>query len=261
MADRDLLDVRVENGTGVIELSRPDKLNCLSGAMLDGMAAALDAFESDRSVRSVLLRAKGKTFCAGADLEEVKQLRKNPAALRGLFERGHRTMSRFESSPLPVVASVQGACLAGGLELVLCSDVVFAAASARFGDQHAHYGLFPGWGATQRLPRIVGPRRALDLMFSAAWLDASTAERWGLVSHVVEDASLCSAAGAYCAMLGRRSRPALAAMKRAALGARNWDLAHGLVQETDAAVAINSGKDSGEGINAFESKRDPRFLE
>jgi enoyl-CoA hydratase len=259
MASSESLIIEILDSVGIIELSRPHKHNCLSSAMIEAIVAALGEFERNPSVRSVLLRAKGKSFCAGADLEEVKGMRLDRERLGGFLQQGHALMTRIETVPLPVVAAVQGACLAGGLELVLCCDVVFAAASARFGDQHAQFGLFPGWGATQRLPRIVGARRALDLMYSAARLDAAAAERWGIVNHVVADAALQEAALAYCVALGRRSRPGLAAMKKAVHSAGAGGLAAGLRQEIETAVAVICGSDAGEGLRAFEGKREPHF--
>jgi enoyl-CoA hydratase/carnithine racemase len=249
----------VSDSVGIIELSRPQKLNCLSDAMIAKIMATLTEFERNRTVRSVLLRAKGRTFCAGADLEEVKALRLNREALVQFLERGHALMTRIEESPLPIVAAVQGACLAGGLELILSCDVVFAAESARFGDQHAQYGLFPGWGATQRLPRIIGPRRALDLMLSAAWLSASVAGQWGLVNHVVADDSLQELAMKYCKVLGGRSRPAIAAMKKSIRNVGTRDLPAGLRDETETAVGVLSGNDAAEGLSAFEARREPQF--
>ena len=119
-------------------------------------------------MRSVLLRAQGKQFCTGADLEDVRECASR-SELAEFMTLGHEVLRRLEASPLPVVAACQGLCLAGGLELMLACDVVFAARDARFGDQHAQFGLVPGWGGTQRLPRLMacGARstcsiRALD---------------------------------------------------------------------------------------------------
>ncbi|MGF7160362.1 enoyl-CoA hydratase [Rhodoligotrophos appendicifer] len=253
------LTAEVTDGVGLITLARPDKLNCLSSAMLEGLAAALDRFEAEPAVRAILICAQGKHFCAGADLEEVKGLRQDPVALEAFFRRGHELLCRFEASDLPVVAAVQGACLAGGLELVLASDVVFAAETASFGDQHAQYGLFPGWGATQRLPRLIGMRRALDLMFTAGRLDARKAESWGLVNHVTDADKLQAEAMAYCAGFSHRSRSAIAAMKRVSRTGAEGTLTDGLESEIKAALTLVMGDDVGEGIRAFEDRRAPQF--
>ncbi len=174
-----------DGGVGIIELARPDKFNCLSLEVCQGLGAALDRFEAPGSdVRALLVRAQGPHFCTGADLQQVKGLRHNAQELAGFMAAGHRVLRRLEASALPVVAACQGLSLAGGLELMLACDVVFAARDARFGDQHAQFGLIPGWGGSQRLPRLIGLRRALDLFYSARWLSADDARAIGLVNHV-----------------------------------------------------------------------------
>ena len=213
-APADAVVVATRDGdVGILELARPEKFNCLSFAVHEGIAGAFGEFErSGSGVRSVLIRARGAHFCTGADLEEVRGLRQRPEELARFISLGHAVLRRFEASPLPVVAACRGLCLAGGLELMLACDVVFAARDARFGDQHAQFGLVPGWGGSQRLPRLVGARRALDLFFSARWLDAETALQWGLVNHVVDADRLDAEALAYCH--GASARAAAAAWRR-----------------------------------------------
>jgi len=249
-----------DGSVGIIELARPDKFNCLSFAVHEGLGHALTEFERPGSgVRSILLRAQGRQFCTGADLEEVRALRKHPEQLAGFMTLGHAVLRRFEASTLPVVAACQGLCLAGGLELMLACDVVFAARDARFGDQHAQFGLVPGWGGSQRLPRLVGLRRALDLFYSARWIDAETALQWGLVNHVVAPEALASEALAYCHAIGERSRGGLATMKRLARAGLEGTLDAGLsVEESQAPGAILSN-DVGEGLEAFLARRKPNF--
>jgi enoyl-CoA hydratase len=246
-------------GVGVISLNRPDKFNCLSRAVVDGMTRALDAFERDRAVRVILVRGEGKNFCTGADLDEVKAVRGSEAALADFLGRGHQVLNRLEASPLPVVAAVQGLCLAGGLEVMLACDTAFAARSARFGDQHARFGLVPGWGGSQRLPRTIGMRRALDLMFSARWIDAAEAQAWGLVNHVADDDALEAEAGAYCADLAAKSAGGLSVMKRLAREGGAMSLADGLRLEVELASRHLVGADASEGLDAFEERREPEF--
>lgn len=245
-------------GVGRIELNRPQRYNCLTGEVADAIAAALDGFEADKSVRAVLVGGRGKHFCTGADLDGVKELRA-AGDLAPLLRKGHRMLARLEASPLPVVGAVHGLCLAGGIELMLACDVVFAARSARIGDQHAQYGLVPGWGGSQRLPRIVGLRRALELMFSARWLDAEEAHAWGLVNHLADDAALEANALAYCADLARRSAGGLAVMKRLARLGLNGPLDAGLQLEIELAGRHLLGAEAGEGLAAFEARREPEF--
>jgi enoyl-CoA hydratase len=247
------------DGVGVLSLNRPDKFNCLNDVVVDGMTAAMDAFEADDTVRAVLVRAEGENFCTGADLEAVKSMRSDANALAGFLRRGHAVLNRMEASDLPVIAAVQGLCLAGGIEVMLACDMVIAARSARIGDQHARFGLVPGWGGSQRLPRAVGMRRALDLMFSARWLDAVTAEAWGLVNQVADDDKLDDEARAFCADLAAKSAAGLGLMKRLARDGLGLSLADGLALEIERASAHLIGHDALEGLSAFEERREPEF--
>ncbi len=249
-----------DGAVGVIELARPDKFNCLSLSVHGAIAAALDEFEAPGSgVRAVLIRAQGKHFCTGADLDEVKRLRSHPADIEHFIRYGHVVLQRLEESPLPVVAACQGLALAGGSELMLACDVVFASSDFKIGDQHAQYGLVPGWGGSQRLPRIVGLRRALDLFYSARWIDAPTALDWGLVNYVVEPDKLADASMAYCTQLAARSRIGLATMKRLARQGLDRPLNEGLEMEQVQISRELLNDDVSEGLVAFEARRPPVF--
>jgi len=254
--------VRIERheNIGIIELARPAKFNCLNRAVADGIAAALDQFEAAGDVRAILIRAQGKHFCTGADLDEVMGLRKDKAAFGAFIARGHEVLDRLEASGFPVIAAVQGLCLAGGLELMMAADVAFAAEGARFGDQHAEYGLVPGWGSSQRLPRLIGLRRAMDLFYSHRWIDAETALDWGLVNNSPADEALDDAARAYCPPLTQKPRPGLAAMKRLARDGIDMSLTDGLALERDLAVDCLTGPEADEGLAAFRERRKPNFV-
>ncbi len=244
---------------GIIELARPAVLNCLSIQTYAEILAALRGFEADPDIRAVLVKAQGKHFCTGAELGEVKDVRKDTDKLGQFLALGHEVLCAMERSRLPIVAAIQGLCLAGGLELAMACDIAIAARTAQFGDQHAQYGLVPGWGGTQRLPRLVGVRRALDLMFSARWITAEEAERWGLVNRVVADDSLQEEALAYCRALTNRSGPGLALMKRLTREGLNGKLADGLAAEREAVARALQTPDVEEGLSAFEVRRKPVF--
>jgi len=251
--------VSIEDGVGIIELSRPGKFNCLSSEVKDGIDAARRRFEDSAAVRAILVRAQGKHFCTGADLDEVKAARTDRDRLQAFIVGGLAVLARLEASPLPVIAAVQGLCLAGGTELMLACDVVFAARSAQFGDQHAQFGLLPGWGGSQRFPRIIGLRRAMDLFFSARWISAEEALAWGLVNYVCDDDALSDEAMAYCRRLATRSRTGLAEMKRLAREGLEGTLEEGLHLELESAVAHLMTDDVTEGLAAFEARREPKF--
>ena len=260
MSQASPLVVSREGAVGIIELARPEKFNCLSMSVHAAIEAAIDGFEQPGSgVRAILIRAQGKHFCTGADLDEVKLLRADPAKLKQFISYGHSVLKRLERSDLPVVTACQGLTLAGGSELMLACDIIFAARDARFGDQHAQFGLIPGWGGSQRIPRIVGLRRGLDLFFSARWIDADTAEKWGLVNYVVEPDQLGEAALAYCTKLATRSRIGMATMKRLARQGMEGSSEVGLKLEEDLASAALLDDDVSEGLAAFEARRTPVF--
>ncbi|MBC7137440.1 MAG: enoyl-CoA hydratase/isomerase family protein [Defluviimonas sp.] len=249
----------IEGSVGIIELARPEKFNCLSLEVHEHIAAARAKFEANREIRSILIRAQGKHFCTGADLTEVKGKLKDPAALDHFIAFGMKNLRALETSPLPVVVAVQGLCLAGGTELMLSCDVCFAAETAQFGDQHAQFGLIPGWGGSQRLTRLMGLRRALDLMFSARWLKAAEAREAGLVNYVVPDADLHKAALEYCQTIATRSRPGIAEMKRLAREGADLGIDQQMRLERDAAVRALPSDDVAEGLDAFENRRKPTF--
>ena len=249
----------VEGNVGIIELSRPEKFNCLSLEVHELISDARAQFEANRDVRAILIRAQGKHFCTGADLTEVKGKLEDPAALDHFISFGMDGLRALEQSPLPVIVAVQGLCLAGGIELMLACDICFAAETAQFGDQHAQFGLIPGWGGSQRLTRLMGQRRALDLMFSARWLEAGEAKDAGLVNYIVPDADLHEAALEYCQKIATRSRPGIAEMKRLAREGADLGIDQQMRLERDAAVRALPSDDVTEGINAFENRRKPEF--
>ena len=249
----------VIDGVGIMTLNRPDKFNCISSGLMNGMSAAIEAFDNDPGVRVILLNAKGKTFCTGADLDEVMEARKSRDTLKAYIGRIHDVFRRLETSPLPVVVSINGLALAGGIEMMMACDVAFAAESAQIGDQHAQYGLIPGGGGTQRLPRLVGLRRALDLMYTNRWLDAAEAERWGLVNYVVADDALADAALDYCRDLARKSRAGLTAMKQLSRQGLELSPSDGLSLEEEQVAEGLLGADVEEGLAAFQARREPNF--
>ena len=249
----------IDGTTGVAEIARPEKFNCLSTEVWQGLEAALASFENDATVRAMLIVSKGKQFCTGADLDEVLEVRKNAQRLSEFLGLGNQVIQRLAESPLPIVCAVQGLALAGGIELVLACDVVFAGKSARFGDQHAQFGLVPGWGGSQRLTRTIGLRRALDLFYTARWLDAQTALDYGLVNYLVDRAELRPAALEYCYDLGKRSRGGLATMKRLAREGMEMALYDGVAMEHATVTQVLLEADASEGLAAFQERRDPIF--
>ncbi|MEM7504741.1 MAG: enoyl-CoA hydratase/isomerase family protein [Pseudomonadota bacterium] len=257
MADEVL--AHVEGNIGVLELNRPDKFNCISRALVKSLNEGMDALERNPDVRAVVVHGAGKVFCTGADLTEILETREDSAALHELLDDLLQGLRRFETSPLPVIAAVHGLVLAGGLEIVMSCDIVFAARSAKLGDQHAQYGLVPGGGNSQRLTRILGRRRALDLMFTARWLEAEEACDWGLVNYVCDDDKLLDDAKAYAGKLAALSSEGLAMMKQMTDQGLDMSLPDGLALEIRMAAEGLRSADSSEGLNAFQERRAPQF--
>ena len=158
-----------------------------------------------------------------------------------------------------MVGAIQGFCLAGGIEISLACDILFAAEDAVFGDQHANYGLIPGWGGSQRLPRVVGFRRALDLMFSGARVKAAEAKDWGMVNYISPTAELRSKALEYCHTLALKSSEGLSMMKELAYKGVDLELKQALALEVNEAVKGLQSDDVKEGLAAFGERREPVF--
>lgn len=188
-----LLIERPQAGCVCLTLNRPQALNALSAALRLALVQALDTLAHDASVRVLVLTGAGRAFCAGLDLKELGQ--------QGLTARSPErdpvaALTRF---PHPVIAAINGAAVTGGFELALACDVLLASSTARFADTHARIGVMPGWGLSQKLGRLIGVSRAKEMSFSGNFLDAQTAERWGLVNRVLAPEALLPAALALAA--------------------------------------------------------------
>jgi enoyl-CoA hydratase/carnithine racemase len=241
-----------------IRLTRPEKRNALDTAVLAGIAAGLDRAEAD-GTRAVVLTGSGQAFCAGADLSAVGGGLDNPAEIEQLLEDAGKLTLRIEAHPAPVIAAVNGAAVAGGLELVLACDLVVAAQSALLADGHAKWGLFPGAGSSVRLPRLIGTNRARQLLYTGAALSAQQMYEFGVVNQVVPDEELESAVDALCARLAAGSAAGLARMKRVINTAATMPVADGLALELVEAREHLRSPDVAEGLAAFAEHRRPRF--
>lgn len=250
----------VRDGALWITLNRPDAMNALTPDVLSAIDAALDAAASDDAVRSVVLTGSGRAFCAGADLKYVRAQSDEGAGATDRFLRQVLdTMNRLERFPMPVIAAVNGLALAGGLELVLCCDLVVAARSAKLGDAHANYGLLPGGGASVRLPRKIGPTRAKYLFFTGEFVAAEELVAAGLVNVVVDDAQLVTATGALAAKIASKSPAGLRRMKQLVNDGLEQPIETALRLELLTCEAHAHSEDMKEGLAAFEGKRKPVF--
>ena len=242
-----------------VVLNRPEKLNAIDGSMLEALDAAFAQIEDDDGVRAVVVRANGRAFCAGADLDYVTAQMGSAVVYAAFLQHWHDVFGRIEQSSRPTVAVVHGVALAGGLELTQVCDVVLAAEGAQLGDQHAKFGLFPGGGSTQRLPRLIGRRAATWMLLTGERVTAQVALELGLVTRVVPDAELLDAACAAADQLARGSASANDAIKRAIQQGAQLELRNALALERDIAVQHMLGADAQLGLEAFRSRSEPDF--
>lgn len=254
--------VRLDRRGRIAELvlSRPEKLNAIDHDTLVQLDEALTAAEADREVRVLLVRGEGRAFCAGADLGAVDDKVGHAARLSAHLDLWHRVFGHLTDSPLPSIAAVHGVALAGGFELMQACDFVVVAEDARIGDQHANYGLFPGGGSTQRLPRIVGERRAKWLMCSGEPIDPRDALAAGLVNAVRPAGEVLGHAREMAEILARRSPVVTARVKRAVRLGLAAGLAGGLEIERLLALEHMTSRDARIGLAAFASRSVPEFV-
>ena len=255
----DTVTCAVDGGIARVVLNRPAQLNAISPALLEDLDRVCEAVEKDRAVRVVTLTAAGRAFCAGADLKAVEELVPDAKRWSGFMRLWHRVFNRVEALPVPVIAGVHGLALAGGLELVLVADLVVMDATARLGDQHANFGLIAGGGGSQRLPRLVGARRAKELMLLGGWVDAEQALAWGLVNRVVAAGGVAAAVEELARELARKSGGASRTAKRLVAEGLDLSLADGLELELRLAGEHMRSADAAEGLRAFAEKRTPVF--
>ncbi len=243
-----------------ITLNRPAAMNAMTSAMLRRLEALADQADGRDDIRCVVLTGAGRAFCAGADLKAAREeIGGGEDALMRFVGQATRTLNRIEAMRKPVIAAVNGMAFAGGLELILCCDLVLAAQSARLGDAHANYGLFPGGGSSVRLPRKIGPTRAKHMLFTGEPVSAAALMAAGLVNEVVPDSALPAATSRLVATLAAKSPLVLRRMKAAVNDGLDQAQATALRLEQLTWEAHGFSHDLREGLAAFAERRQPRF--
>ena len=239
-----------------LTLNRADKLNAIDGAMLDALDQVLSQLEADRDCRAVILTGAGRAFCAGADIKEWTALAPQEfGPTWGL--RGHRLFDRLAGLSPPVIAAINGIAFGGGLELALCADLRIAAAEARLGLPEVTIAALPGWGGTQRLPRLIGPGRAKHMILTGQPVDAARAEAFGLVTEVVAADALMARARELARQIAANAPLAVLAAKRLIDAALPASPAATL--EVPASMACGATADAREGRQSFLERRPPRY--
>src|SRR3974390_1472588 len=246
---------------GWITFNDPENMNAISPDQIAEVGQALTEAERDSAVRVIVLTGSGRAFCAGANLKRNSNMleQDDDMVVREFLQPLKLLLRRYRESPKPVIAAVNGYCMAGGMETLLCCDLVVAAEDAVMGDQHATFGLLPAIGGAQGLVRTLGMMRAKEIMFTGGRYKASKLYEWGLVNKVVPGAELESETQALAEHLGERSPAGLARMKMLANDEAEmpWDAA------TRYELALTYGHffvgDVQEGMQAFIENRKPKF--
>ncbi|SAK84085.1 short chain enoyl-CoA hydratase [Caballeronia glebae] len=242
---------------GWLTMDRPAAMNSLNREMATGLTAQLNAWRDDDAIRVVVLTGNGRAFCAGADLIEAAEA-PHPEK-REFLELIVEFFDTLRAFPKPVIAAVNGLALAGGLEVVMACDVVLAAESARLGDAHSNFGVFPGAGGAAILPRKVPANVARYLLFTGDAMSAAELKGYGLVNEVLADGELKPRAQALADKFAKKSPLVLARMKRVANEAPDKSAADALRHELLELRNHQRSYDIQEGLRAFAEKREPQF--
>ena len=247
-----LYELDAASGILTLTVNRPTKLNALNAATIADLDAAGQAALADPAVRAILLTGSGeKAFVAGADIAELAAL--TPAQAQGAAEAGQTAFRRFETSPKPTLAAVNGFALGGGCELAMACHLRVAADTARFGQPEVNLGLLPGYGGTQRLPRLIGRAKALEFLLTADTIKADEALRLGLANHVVPAAELLDFSRALLLKILTKA-PLAVGMVVACVNAY-YEGADGYRAEAEAFGKAFATADFKEGTTAFVEKR------
>ncbi|MCX7143598.1 MAG: enoyl-CoA hydratase/isomerase family protein [Proteobacteria bacterium] len=256
----DFITIKTEQDGGafVITLNRPDRRNAVSVQAMDELIAAARIAESDSSVFGVIITGGDQFFSAGADLNDALAISSSSEGVE-YFNRWHRLTTTLEGLAKPVLAAIEGFCVTGGCELVLACDIRVAGEGSTFGITSSKIGTVPGAGGTQRLPRVVGAAKALEILFSADTIDAAEAYRIGLINRLVPKGGSLAEAKSMVAVYTQRAPLSLAWNKRAVYTGLQMDLKSGLELESFLVTAIYGTSDRKEGISAFLEKRKATF--
>jgi enoyl-CoA hydratase len=253
----ELLTFDVADRIATITVNRPDKLNALNDAVMDELRTAIAEARRRRDVGAVLLTGAGRAFVAGADIAELADQRAIEGKARA--ERGQRVFRRFETSPKPTLAAVNGFALGGGCELAMACHMRIASEAAKFGQPEVKLGIVPGYGGSQRLPRIVGKGRALQLLLTGEMIDAAEAYRIGLVNRVVPAADLIPAARALLTTILAQGPLAVAHCIEAVDRGLDMGLDDAIALEAAYFGMLSATRDKEEGMRAFLEKRPATF--
>ncbi|MDO4545358.1 MAG: enoyl-CoA hydratase-related protein [Bacillota bacterium] len=251
------LKYEVKDGIAYVTVNRPQAMNALNMQVLDELYTAFYQVAKDEAVKAVIVTGEGKAFVAGADIAQMHQL--DAIEGRAMMIKGHNVMNFMESIEKPIIAAVNGFALGGGCELSMACDFRIASEKAKFGQPEVGLGIIPGFGGTQRLPRLVGKGMGKYLIMTAEMIDAQEAQRIGLVEKVVAPEELIPTCEKIAKTIMSKAPIAIAAAKTVINKGYDMDLTTASTLEIEGFTAPFASQDKTEGMGAFLEKRPPEF--
>lgn len=247
-----------DHNIATVTINRPKALNALNKATLEELLACFTELGKDQAIKVVILTGAGeKAFVAGADIAFMQAL--TPDEGKVFAGLGHRLARTIENLPQPVIAAINGFALGGGCELALCCDIRLASDNAKFGQPEVNLGIIPGFGGTQRLPRLVGKGLACELLYSGKIIDAVEAARIGLVNRVVSQEKLMAECRELAVLIASRGPGAVQLCKQIVNNGMEMDLTRACSYEADLFALCFAGSEQKEGMAAFIEKRAAKF--
>ncbi|MEK7386560.1 MAG: enoyl-CoA hydratase [candidate division NC10 bacterium] len=250
----------VKDKIATITLNRPDKLNAFTGPMIDAWAKALAEAQADDGVNVIVVTGSGRAFCAGGDVGRMREGKPTPLENKNqLWENIHRVPRTLEAMDKPVIAMVNGLAVGAGMGMCLMCDVRIASEEARFSTGYVRVGLVPGDGDTYFLPRLVGAAKALELLWTADFVDAQEALRLGIVNRVVPAGDLAQQTRAFAEQIAGGPQIPIRMIKRLVYQSLRLDLRTHLDLVSSHMAVVRETADHAEGVAAFKEKRTPKF--
>lgn len=250
--------VEKENHIATVTINRPESLNALNKETLDELLTCFKEFSLDDEIKAIILTGSGeKAFVAGADISFMQNLTAHESRTFG--QLGHLVMHTIENTPQPVIAAINGFALGGGCELALACDMRFASDNAKFGQPEVNLGVVPGFGGTQRLPRLIGKGLANELLFTGNIIDSAEAVRIGLVNRIYSQDELLTACRQIAKTITLKGQVAVRLCKEAVNHGVEMDLTRGCAYEADLFALCFASEEQTEGMTAFLEKRSPKF--
>lgn len=252
------IKIEKKEGIATIKINRPQVLNALNKDTISELTSAVEELDADKTLKVVILTGEGdKAFIAGADIKQMAGM--TPLDAKKFAELGHNMLMKIENSRLPFIAAINGYALGGGCEVLMACDICIAAKSAKIGQPEINLGVHPGFGGTQRLPRLVGRMKAKELMFTGRNIDAEEAYKIGLVNMVIDDDKLMETVHKLAGQIASKSTVQTAFIKSLVNKGADIDINTACSLEISYFSSSFSTSDQKEGMKAFLEKRKPEF--